>query len=102
MIHSFRRNLLRDPWLKHYIYIVGSPCLANQGSKIVNQPCIFPFTYQGLTYNDCTTDGDKIPWCATATDKNGHLILDQWGYCSNECQTNPHSEEIPSGFDGEK
>ena len=27
--------------------------------------CIFPFTYGGVSYNECTTEGSGDLWCAT-------------------------------------
>ena len=38
-------------------------------------PCIFPFTYAGKTYYNCTHDHSRIfqyfPWCSTKVDRNG-------------------------------
>nr|ADU34085.1 matrix metalloproteinase 9 [Ctenopharyngodon idella] len=45
-------------------------------------PCVFPFVFQGVKYNSCTTDGrsDGYRWCATTanfdTDK-------KYGFCPN-------------------
>merc|ERR1712058_136437 len=36
-----------------------------------NLPCIFPFKYQGVTYNSCTTASLGTPWCSTATYGDG-------------------------------
>ncbi len=37
------------------------------------QPCVFPFIYEGVTYDDCADD-DGNPWCATATDQGNNYI----------------------------
>ena len=48
-----------------------------EGSDIYPLPdktnCVFPFTYQGNSYTDCTTDGDNgdIPWCSLTADYQG-------------------------------
>lgn len=34
---------------------------------------------------------DSQPWCATATDGNGHLVTNDWGYCTAECPVMPHT-----------
>ena len=41
-----------------------------------NQPCIFPFTINGKTYNECTTDHnpDKTLWCKTGDARPGQKI----------------------------
>ena len=47
--------------------------------------CVFPFVYNGLEYDDCTTVGKTKnlgayePWCATSL-KNGNK-MDDWEYC---------------------
>lgn len=35
--------------------------------------CVFPFTYRGKTYNDCTNDGDngELPWCSLSKHYKG-------------------------------
>ena len=52
-------------------------------------PCIFPFKYNGITYNACTTDqtnpGDPA-WCATEVDEMGLEVKDKYGYCEEKCQ----------------
>ncbi|XP_013921730.1 PREDICTED: cation-independent mannose-6-phosphate receptor [Thamnophis sirtalis] len=43
--------------------------------------CVFPFQYNGKSYDRCIAEGQARPWCAT-TDNLGR---DQkWGFCVNE------------------
>lgn len=53
--------------------------------------CIFPFIYRGIVYETCTYVADSQPWCATATDVNGHMVTNDWGYCTAECPVMPHT-----------
>ena len=66
-------------------------CLTVSGPSS-DRECIFPFTWLGVGYNKCTSDGHPKPWCATAVDDNGVLqntpegnITQQWGYCNSAC-----------------
>ena len=42
------------------------------------EPCIFPFTFNGVTYNGCTKMlddyGTNEHWCSTKVDVNGNHI----------------------------
>merc|ERR1712055_1126563 len=51
--------------------------------------CVFPFTFNGVVYTECTTVLDAKPWCSTLTDQNGNHVTDQrkWGYCASNCPT---------------
>ena len=43
-----------------------------------NQKCVFPFIYEGQTFEDCTNEGEKDPskfWCATEVDGKGALVV---------------------------
>lgn len=40
-------------------------------------PCHFPFTYDGKTYNECTSHDEAGPWCATQSEYDSY----NWGYC---------------------
>ena len=42
-------------------------------------------------YETCTYVADSQPWCATATDVNGHMVTNDWGYCTAECPVMPHT-----------
>ena len=53
--------------------------------------CIFPFIYQGTTYNHCPKENSptKNPWCSTKVDDNGYHVGGggHWGHCSSDCPT---------------
>jgi len=55
-----------------------------------NQPCVFPFKWNGKTYNNCPVDSDDTneTWCSTKTDSNGNHITGQglWGHCGSKCK----------------
>ena len=55
--------------------------------------CIFPFIYNGITLNSCTTigEGDNRPWCSTKVDSRGRhdIISRNWGYCLPNCPFDP-------------
>ena len=42
--------------------------------------CVFPFKYNGVTYNTCTMDGEEALWCATGTNADGEYVGD-YGWC---------------------
>ena len=54
-----------------------------------DKPCIFPFKYEGSTYNRCTRKDSENnrPWCATKVNKedDNHVIDKQWGDCTDGC-----------------
>jgi len=57
-------------------------CLSNLGN-----PCVFPFTYNGETYNQCTSTGSENgqSWCATQIDDNGEVVRNKWEDCQPSC-----------------
>ena len=58
--------------------------------------CIFPFVYDGTTYNECYK-GKKGDWCATKVNKDGKMK--RFAYCdyktnkSNKKPTNKHNNK---------
>ena len=63
----------------------------NTCSTTSNTPCVFPFTYQGVEYSQCSYADSPRPWCATATRSDGTVITNRWGDCdlsssSSSCQ----------------
>lgn len=55
----------------------------------IGVPCVFPFTYKGVSYSGCTadTDPDGQLWCATRVDKDGNYVSNsgQYGHCNQYC-----------------
>jgi len=49
----------------------------NAGNSPV--PCVFPFVYDGVEYNACTTaNNHEIPWCSLTSD---YAQNRRWGHC---------------------
>ena len=48
--------------------------------------CVFPFKYNGVEYNSCTTEGNgDTLWCATSVTADG--TYNGWGECdTTKCQ----------------
>merc|ERR1711971_328646 len=57
---------------------VPNPCSTLEGTT-----CVFPFTYDGVEYYQCTYKNSPTPWCATKLDPNGTVIVNNWGDCAN-------------------
>ena len=51
--------------------------------------CVFPFVYNGNTYNGCTIDEsfNGLAWCATSVDRNRKIYhaYEAWGDCKPGC-----------------
>ena len=63
-------------------------CFVNTVQTETKNPkrCIFPFSFKGKTYVQCTADhsGNGAEWCATQVDANGEVINKQWGDCDTK------------------
>ena len=70
-----------------YCYTILETCKTVGGVIPVNcnfspqldKPCVFPFTYKGRTYNECTMDDYDIAWCGTMKEVNKTIDHGQWG-----------------------
>lgn len=84
----------------------GSGNCETVGSAGVGEghPCVFPFTYQGETYNSCTTENyfkrsdltitgahQGRLWCSVKTGNNGQHVDGEWGHCWCQ-QGNAHDQ----------
>ena len=66
---------------------IDKTCKTYSGPKNDN-PCAFPFTFNGTEYNRCIITEDRCgePWCATENTENaGNLESGSWGYCNHHC-----------------
>ena len=65
-------------------------CTTVSGSK-PNASCIFPFKFNGITFDECTTEGnaegDLTPRCSTLVDYFGEHVYEagNWGHCGPDC-----------------
>ena len=60
-------------------------CETNGGDD-ANQQCVFPFSYEGVTYEHCTSVGNNgTAWCSTEVDENGEYVSGKWGSCGSGC-----------------
>ena len=60
-----------------------------------SEPCVFPFIYEGVRYNQCTSQdaAEGAVWCATQVSTNGTVIEGRWGDCTEGC---PGSSNVTS------
>ena len=49
------------------------------------RPCVFPFMYKGVRYNECTSVEWDQPWCAVEVDNYRLHIKGKWGNCKKTC-----------------
>ena len=66
--------------------------LDNKNTPSPKQSCVFPFSYKGVTYEECTSDETEYFWCGTES-----IVTDEvgWGYCNDACfnERNEHNEK---------
>ena len=54
---------------------------------VIGMPCVFPFKYGGILYNECTKVESVFnkPWCSVQTDAGKNTQAEKWGYCAPDC-----------------
>ena len=60
--------MFQGPFFYVLYYVLLFVCVAvpTTGGNAGGQPCLFPFLYNDIYYNYCTTGGPSLtPWCAT-------------------------------------
>jgi hypothetical protein len=76
-------NATEDPVQPEVAFAIVDSAAATRAT-INGKQCVFPFTYQDRTFNDCTlfdTSNEK-EWCATAVDDNGSVEMGEWADCA--------------------
>ena len=60
--------------------------LKGKCSTVDGQQCVFPFRFNGFTYNECTWHYSTYPWCSTQVDNDtGRHIGGTKGACGVGC-----------------
>ena len=73
-----------------YDYDYDDSCRTVDGPK-PNQPCIFPFTFNGSSVDTCITGRRRTkPWCSTK--KN--YVKGEWGFCGDTCPKEGRHEKL--------
>ena len=86
----------KNPDLNYCKIYVSEPLRSGPKCQLTNsqgpqkfQPCIFPFTFRKIVFNECTKNSDPegFFWCSTKVDENGKHVdgKNKWGYCDIDC-----------------
>eukprot|EP00035_Acanthoeca_spectabilis_P039104 m.59035 g.59035 ORF g.59035 m.59035 type:complete len:527 (+) comp9439_c0_seq1:618-2198(+) len=59
------------------------PTCDTQNNGHMANTCVFPFIYEGVTYNECTMEDLNVPWCYHQVDAQGVGVSGQWGVCGS-------------------
>uniref|UniRef100_A0A8C0GVZ1 Uncharacterized protein n=1 Tax=Chelonoidis abingdonii TaxID=106734 RepID=A0A8C0GVZ1_CHEAB len=59
-------------------FLIFAPCSWPEAGPVA---CVFPFTYKGKVYTECTTVDSSRPWCATTTSYDRDRT---YKFCSEE------------------
>jgi len=71
----------------------GLVCLANnQGVGPAQDPCEFPFVFDGQAFNKCIANVSGGDWCPTKIDYNRIPVTGRWGVC--QCTYERICEEL--------
>ena len=59
----------------------------NKKGREKQKNCIFPFKYEGKTYNKCTKDNSENgkSWCAFKVNRAGVAVNGKWADCNEGC-----------------
>lgn len=71
------------PWVLRAVLTPPRPAvLYTNGGNSDGSPCVFPFIFDGTSYDTCTTDGrsDGYRWCATTANFDQDK---KYGFCPN-------------------
>merc|ERR1712032_894466 len=60
------------------------PCSDDEKNLVTCDLCKFPFSYNEVEYNSCTTEDEELLWCATEVDENAQML--DWEMCKEPCK----------------
>ena len=68
-------------------FITEQKCHATIASSDTTKWCVFPFIYNGKTYEKCTIDDSENskPWCSYEVDDQGAAVPGKWADCNPGC-----------------
>eukprot|EP00091_Calanus_sinicus_P025353 TRINITY_DN962_c0_g1_i4.p1 TRINITY_DN962_c0_g1~~TRINITY_DN962_c0_g1_i4.p1 ORF type:complete len:203 (-),score=35.50 TRINITY_DN962_c0_g1_i4:2-610(-) len=64
---------------------ISVPSCTAESGPYADEPCVFPFRYNGVTYTSCTTQDKDNAWCSTRTTVAGTHVPGYYGYCPSSC-----------------
>ena len=79
---------LIDCYIKQIVTsIVKATTCKTISGPFSNNPCVFPFEYNGVKYNECTNveASRTMPWCSVRVDAQETHVQGNWGYCDTGC-----------------
>ena len=65
---------------------ISLECKTN-GGNVRDEPCVFPFIYEGDVYQKCTAKSHDQHWCFTKINEDGIGVGGQWGNCGLGCES---------------
>ena len=79
----------------NFIIFHYSVCKTKDGPTAGGKACVFPFSFDGVTYNGCPSwpaDASET-WCSTKVDTAGNHVTGggNFGFCSADCPSNTGS-----------
>jgi hypothetical protein len=80
LLYSYDFFLFLNPYIKSCPLFSGTVSC----KTVTGKACVFPFTFRGVQYTDCTTHSLNRRWCGTTAQPN-HA---EWGYCG-ACSSGP-------------
>ena len=76
----------------HFSFFQKSACSGSCETKN-GYCCEFPFKYNSIEYNSCTTVRDYDHWCAYGVDGSNNMVTSgghhwggKWDYCKDNCK----------------
>ena len=88
VLHEITASGIDQQWNEtvHNVHRLKVRTADFRGNGVFDMECNFPFIYEGVEYNECTTTEDSKPWCSVETNAAKEHVEGKWGYCINKSQ----------------